>query len=336
VQSVDREAEAAESASVRAASDAGDSQPVQPAIPQLWRHVRPIPNDPFAHQAERDFSSILSFYRVRWAYEPTSFPLDWGEDGRPCEMFTPDFYLPDQRLYVELTTMRQRLVTRKNRKLRRLRELYPDIRIKLLYRRDYHQLVNTYLKPAAGSDGYALGRIVYDEALIAERLDHIAAGIADDEARRLEDDPLLILVVSHGAGQFAQELRRRLSNLGVPCQWDRAHLTRSRLAATPSRVRLSSRPRSGVAGRRVLIVTDVVSTGMSGAYLCRWLMRQGARDAAICTLLNRAEARITPVSIRYLAFEAPNELLVGFGLQLRRQHAGLPHIAALIALPREE
>ena len=333
---MDREAEAAEPASVIAASDAGDSQPVQPAIPQLWRHVRPISDDPFAHQAERDFSSILSFYRVRWAYEPTSFPLDWGEDGRPCEMFTPDFYLPDQRLYVELTTMRQRLVTRKNRKLRRLRELYPDIRIKLLYRRDYHQLVNTYLKPAAGSDGYALGRVVYDEALIAERLDHIAAAIADDEARRSEDDPLLILVVSHGARQFAQELRRRLVELDVACQWDRAHLTRSRLAATPSRVRLSSRPRSAVAGRRVLIVTDVVSTGMSGAYLCRWLMRQGARDAAICTLLNRAEARITPVSIRYLAFEAPNELLVGFGLQLRRQHAGLPHIAALIALPREE
>lgn len=336
MQSVDRGAEAAEPASVIAASDADASQSVQPAIPQLWRHVRPIPDDPFAHQAERDFSSILSFYRVRWAYEPTSFPLDWGEDGRPCEMFTPDFYLPDQRLYVELTTMRQRLVTRKNRKLRRLRELYPDIRIKLLYRRDYHQLVNTYLKPAAGSDGYALGRVVYDEAMIAARLDQLAAAIADDEARRTDDDPLLILVVSHGARQFAQELRRRLAELDVACQWDRAHLTRSRLAATPSRVRLSSRPRSGVSGRRVLIVTDVVSTGMSGAYLCRWLMRQGARDAAICTLLNRAEARITPVSIRYLAFEAPNELLVGFGLQLRRQHADLPHIAALIALPREE
>ena len=333
---MDREAEAAEPASVISASDADDSQSVQPAIPQLWRHVRPNSDDPFAHQAERDFSSILSFYRVRWAYEPTSFPLDWGDDGRPCEMFTPDFYLPDQRLYVELTTMRQRLVTRKNRKLRRLRELYPDIRIKLLYRRDYHQLLNTYLKPATGSDGYTLGRIVYDEAMIAIRLDQIAATIADDEARRPDDDPLLILVVSQGARQFAQELRRRLVELDVACQWDRANLTRSRLAATPSRVRLSSRPRTGVAGRRVLVVTDVVSTGMSGAYLCRWLMRQGARDAAICTLLNRAEARITPVSIRYLAFEAPNELLVGFGLQLRRQHAGLPYIAALIALPREE
>ena len=74
---------------------------------------------------------------------------------------------------------------------------------------------------------------------------------------------------------------------------------------------------------------------MSGAYLCRWLKRQGARDAAICALLDRVDARITPVSIRYVAFEAPNDLLVGFGLQLRRQYADLPFISALVALPRE-
>src|SRR5512146_2461176 len=92
--------------------------------------VRPITNDPhpFAHPAEQEFATFLDFYRIRWQYEPLSFPLRWESD-RVSEMFTPDFYLPEQDLYVELTTRKQSLVTRKNRKMRRLRELYPDVNV---------------------------------------------------------------------------------------------------------------------------------------------------------------------------------------------------------------
>src|SRR5215212_11039482 len=97
----------------------------------------------FAHPSEREFARILDFYRVTWQYEPRSFVLD-ERDGRVVEMFTPDFYLPDLDLYVELTTMRQRLVTRKHRKIRRLRELYPGINVRLLYGRDYLQLLAAY------------------------------------------------------------------------------------------------------------------------------------------------------------------------------------------------
>ncbi|MCC6703296.1 MAG: hypothetical protein IT334_00380, partial [Thermomicrobiales bacterium] len=88
-----------------------ESAPVQQAFPALWRYVKPPEEGDFAHPADRDFASILHYYRIRWSYEPTSFPLEWGADGRPTELFTPDFYLPDLRLYIELTTMRQRLVT---------------------------------------------------------------------------------------------------------------------------------------------------------------------------------------------------------------------------------
>src|SRR5581483_4883106 len=94
----------------------------------------------FAHPSEREFARILSFYRIAWQYEPRSFPLQWKGD-RVLEMFTPDFYLPELDLYVELTTLRQRLVTRKNRKLRLLRELYPGTNIVLLYKRDVYQLL---------------------------------------------------------------------------------------------------------------------------------------------------------------------------------------------------
>jgi len=98
----------------------------------------------FAHESEREFAAILDFYQIRWAYEPRTFPLRWDADGHAIESFTPDFYLIDQDLFVELTTLKQKLVTRKNRKLRLLRALYPDIKIKLFYGRDMKSLMTKY------------------------------------------------------------------------------------------------------------------------------------------------------------------------------------------------
>ena len=95
----------------------------------------------FAHASEAELARILDFYAVRWAYEPDTFPIAWNLDGDVIESFSPDFYLPDIELYVELTTLKQKLVRKKNRKLRRLRELYPDIRIKLFYARDFRMLL---------------------------------------------------------------------------------------------------------------------------------------------------------------------------------------------------
>src|ERR1700751_6460465 len=90
----------------------------------------------FASQAELECAKVLDYYRVPWEYEPRTFVLEEDAEGRVLEAFTPDFYLPDQDLYVELTVMKQALVTRKNRKLRKLRERYPDVRIKLFFNRD--------------------------------------------------------------------------------------------------------------------------------------------------------------------------------------------------------
>ncbi len=95
----------------------------------------------FAHASEAELARILDFYEVRWAYEPDTFPIGWNLDGDVVESFSPDFYLPDLDLYVELTTLKQKLVRKKNRKLRRLRELYPDVRIKLFYARDFRALL---------------------------------------------------------------------------------------------------------------------------------------------------------------------------------------------------
>jgi hypothetical protein len=104
----------------------------------------------FAHPSEREFARVMDFYRIRWQYEPKTFPIVWDENRNVLKAFTPDFYLPDLDLFIELTTMKQSLVTKKNRKVRLLRELYPEVNIKILYERDYKNLIWKY---GLGSNG---------------------------------------------------------------------------------------------------------------------------------------------------------------------------------------
>ena len=107
----------------------------------------------FAHASEAELARILDYYGVRWEYEPRTFPILWNTDGKVVESFSPDFYLPELDLYVELTTLKQSLVRRKNRKLRRLRELYPDISVKLFYGKDFRALMLKYGELALYSRG---------------------------------------------------------------------------------------------------------------------------------------------------------------------------------------
>jgi hypothetical protein len=130
----------------------------------------------FAHASEAEMARILDFYGIAWEYEPHTFPILWNLEGDVIESFSPDFYLADVDLYLEMTTLRQKLVRKKNRKLRRLRELYPDVRIKLFYARDFRALMLKYGKLA-----------------LADALSGTAgqAGVADDtsEVADLQPEP---------------------------------------------------------------------------------------------------------------------------------------------------
>ncbi|HWQ68907.1 MAG TPA: cytidylate kinase family protein [Patescibacteria group bacterium] len=106
---------------------------------------------PFAHPSEAEFAKVLDFYRIRWEYEPKTFPLVWDEAGNATEAFSPDFYLVDFDLFIELTTLKQSLVTEKNRKIRRFRELYPEVALKVFYGRDYRNLLTKYGLAERGS-----------------------------------------------------------------------------------------------------------------------------------------------------------------------------------------
>ena len=146
---------------------------------------------------------ILDFYAVRWEYEPDTFPILWNTDGDVVESFSPDFYLPDLDLYLEMTTLRQKLVRKKNRKLRRLRELYPSVEVKLFYARDFRALMLKYGRLAladafSGTSGQVASphvvaaeadAAIAAEARVAERTAAAPPPPASSRSRRTTNQP---------------------------------------------------------------------------------------------------------------------------------------------------
>ena len=154
-------------AAPRASEAPAPAPAAEPAIPD--GPTSAVDATRFAHASEAEMARILDFYDVRWEYEPTTFPILWNLDGDVVESFAPDFYLPELGVFLEMTTLKQRLVRKKNRKLRRLRELYPDIRIKLFYARDFRAMMLKYgrLGLAASLSGTP-GQVVPDRPAVAE------------------------------------------------------------------------------------------------------------------------------------------------------------------------
>lgn len=98
----------------------------------------------FAHDSEKEFARILDMHHIKWEYEPTEFPLEWDAEGNIMMAFRPDFYLTEYDTYIELTTMKRKYVTEKNKKVRLVQEIYPDINIKIVYKKDFHKLVDKF------------------------------------------------------------------------------------------------------------------------------------------------------------------------------------------------
>lgn len=113
-------------------------QPEQPAqLPAPQKYA-------FKHPSEEEFSKILDMYNIQWLYEPKTFPIQWDNEGNVTMAFTPDFFLPRFNTYIELTTMNQKYVTEKNKKVRRLKELYPGTNINIVFRNNYHTLIKRF------------------------------------------------------------------------------------------------------------------------------------------------------------------------------------------------
>jgi hypoxanthine phosphoribosyltransferase len=179
----------------------------------------------FAHASEAELARILDFYEVRWAYEPHTFPILWNLDGAVVESFSPDFYLPDLDLYLELTTLKQTLVRKKNRKLRRLRELYPNVRIKLFYARDFRALMLKFGKVAlvdalSGTSGQVVPDRLEPSLVPVESAALVAAAdadpdIADAAPGSLEGDAARVDEEARRAARRQARRRRRRRSIAA-------------------------------------------------------------------------------------------------------------------------
>lgn len=278
----------------------------------------------FVNPMEVEFARLLDFYHISWLYEPTSFALNWSGE-QVTEMFTPDFYLPDQDLYVELTTMRQRLVTRKHRKIRRLRELYPTINVRLLYNRDYHQLLAAYGYGAveiASLREDEIERILVSRDELAARVAALGAEISRDYA----DRSIVLVGVLKGVTFFLADLARAISR---PLALEFLAVARPSRDGIERDVRIVKDLDRDIAGLHVILVEDIVNTGFSLDFLLKDLRARQPASLAVCTLLDKAEQRVVPTPIDYTGFTIPNEFVVGYGLDYRELHRNLPFLAIL-------
>lgn len=275
----------------------------------------------FAHPSEEEFAKLMDFYRIEWIYEPRSFTLE--KDGnRIVEMFTPDFYLPEMDLFVEITTMKQSLATDKNRKIRRVKELHPDINIKLLNRKDYVRLLAKYgYGPLSEARVRGVGSVLLPAHQIQKRVMELGREISIDFA---DKKPMLIGVLK-GVICFFSDLMRHVS---LPVSVDFLAISYYNEDKSGP-IRITKDLERPITGRDVLIVEDIVDTGMTLHYLMNYLSARNPSSISVCTLLDKRVRRLVEVPLKYVGFEIPDEFVVGYGLDYRGQYRNLPFIATL-------
>ncbi len=277
----------------------------------------------FAQESEEEFARLLEFYGVRWQYEPRTFPLRHAEDGRIIEAFSPDFYLPDLDLYVELTTMKQGLVTDKHRKLRRLRELYPETQIKLLYKKDYLKLLSKYRIGDFGRRDEAMGirEVLFTASEIERRVGELGSAIARDYAGK---EPVFIGVLK-GVACFLADLMRHTA---LPLSVDFMTIS-SYEDDRGGAVRIIQDLSENIAGRDVLIIEDIIDTGMTLNHLMKQLEARSPASLRVCALLDKRVRRLVDLPLAYVGFEVPDEFVIGYGLDYRQRFRNLPFIGTL-------
>ncbi len=274
----------------------------------------------FAHPSEEDFAKLLDFYCIEWLYEPRSFPLRW-EGSRITEMLTPDFYLPELDLYLELTTLKQSLLTEKNRKLRQLRALYPEVNIRLLNKSDFLKLLAKYgYGPLGEAKVEGVDRVLYGHAKIQRRVRTLARHISRDYAGQR----LVLVGILKGVVCFMADLMQHLS---LPVTLD--FMAISYYGGDGQVVKITRDLDSSITGHHVLMVEDIVDTGMTLNYILNHLSAHNPASLRVCTLLDKRARRLINVPLDYVGFEVPDEFVVGYGLDYKGEYRNLPFIGIL-------
>jgi hypoxanthine phosphoribosyltransferase len=310
--------------------ESGEDDVLVPSIAGTTAGIIRRPSDSpvvFAHPSERELARIFDFYRVPWRYEPDSFVLR-AKGERVLEMFSPDFYLPELDLYLELTTLRQRLVTKKNRKLRLLKELYPDVNVRLLYRKDYQELLAKYgfgpaevVSPEAEAfrAEAAADQILFRQIEIAAMVRRLGETITRDYAGR----PPVLIGVLKGVSFFLSDLIRQVD---LPVEIDFMAVS---ALGREGPVRIVKDLDVDIQGRHVVLVEDIVDTGMTLRYILGHLERWQPASLEVCALFDKRTRRLADVPIRYVGFELADEFVVGYGLDYHQRYRNLPFVARL-------
>lgn len=307
------------------------SQPPLPLFSTSGGIVTPNALPTFAHPAEQELAKLLSFFNVRWTYEPTTFALRRHADGTIAEAFTPDFFLPDHRLYLELTTMRQKLVTRKNRKARLLRELYPNVSLHLIYRRDFLRLMECYGVEMARGAAIGTESVVRQADEIERAVRDFACMIAARHQRIRATNPVVLVSVAKSSRRFQRDVARQLRELGVPVA--QAILTASKPDSPfgQPRFRASKDALAAMQAGHVVLLETLVSSGLNVTNAQRWLRERDIEVQQTVALFARTGFRVGEVPLDAVAFDAPNDVLAGYGLQLRASFADRPDVVSLRA-----
>jgi bifunctional protein TilS/HprT len=280
----------------------------------------PLRPTEFAHESEVEFASLLDFYQIEWLYEPRSFPLAWN-GTEVSQMFTPDFYLPELDMYIELTTMKQDLITLKNRKVRRLREQYPDINIRLLTKKDFLKLLAKYgYGPMGEAKVEGVGRILYSHTQIQRRVRALARKISRDYA----GERIVVIGVLKGVMCFMSDLMQYIS---IPVKVD--YMDISHYSGNGEVVKITRDLDSPIGGQHVLMVEDIVDTGMTLNHVLAHLAAHKPASLRVCSLLDRKARRLANVKLSYVGFEIPDVFVVGYGLDYKDEYRNLPFIGEL-------
>ncbi len=272
----------------------------------------------FAHPSEAEFAQLLDYYNIEWAYEPRAFVLE-RDGNRITSMFSPDFYLPGLDLYVEITTLKQSLATYKNRKIRQLKTLYPDIKITLLNKNNYDRLLAKYGVGLLGqSRAHGIKQVLFSADQLSAKVTQLAASISTD----YKDKRPVLLGIQRGFICFMADLIRQID---IPLDID--FMAVSRYAGKPRGViRITKDIDLVLVNRHVLVVEDIIDTGMTLSAILNLLKGRNPASLEVCALLDRRARRIVDIQIKYAGFDIPDEFVVGYGLDYKEEYRNLPFI----------
>src|SRR5660398_329717 len=310
----------------------------------------------FATETEYEAARILDYYRVPWEYEPRTFILKQDPNGDIKEAFAPDFYLPELDLYIEVTQMKQSLVTRKNRKVRKLREKYPgstsrsstggiscswprnttwthparDREILRLIPEDKSddrsRLTNdrAHAQSQAGTNSDPLIDATFlEEEEIQAKVSEMGRLITRD----YDGKKLLLLSILKGAVYFMTDLARSI-DLPLAMVFLAISSYQEDQGKTGSRaVRFLKDADAPMEGKDVLIVEDIIDTGLTLHYIRRNLSLRPPRSLEVCPLLDRPHRRLVDIPVRYKGFTVPDAFFVGYGFDHRQRYRNLPYLA---------